>query len=189
MSFPSTHSDQILFYPQYHLIVSLPMLLLPQAPCIILVSSLASMIPPHLTSAAVFIRVPLLPVSESYTVGTNTVCSTAVMDSLPKPTPLVFVLLYQFLARVQRHVFDSLRGTSLLEFFRKHCTIFMKYGIHILLFSPIERKGVAMDTHKRDCGRRHLCFFSHWKELWGMKTKRNSVSKRNMEVELIHVQR
>lgn len=104
MSFPSTHPDQILYFPQYHLIISLRMLVFPQALCISLLSFLASMISPHLTSCADFIRVPLLPVSESYTVGTNTICSTVAMDSLLKLTPLVFLLLYQFFTRFQREV-------------------------------------------------------------------------------------
>lgn len=54
-------------------------------------------------------------------------------------------------------MFNSLRGTPLLESFRKHYTIVMKYCIQSLMLSPIERKWLATDIcMKRDCGRRHL---------------------------------
>lgn len=101
MCFISTHPDQSLYFPQYYFIISLPMFLSPQAPCIVLLSCLASVTIHCLISPADFIRMPLLPVSESYTVGTNTFWSDALMDSLPKLISSVHILPQQFLARIQ----------------------------------------------------------------------------------------
>lgn len=75
MSFTSTYPDQSLYFPQYSFIISLSMFLAPQALCIVLPSCLESISIHCLTSPADFIRMPLLPVSESYTVGTNTIWS------------------------------------------------------------------------------------------------------------------
>lgn len=64
MSFPSMHPDQILHFSQYNSIVSLPMFLFHQVPCIICLTTLASMIPTLLTRSGDFIPVPLFPVSD-----------------------------------------------------------------------------------------------------------------------------
>lgn len=66
IDFASTHPDQSFCFPQYHFMFSLPVFISPQSPCIVLLSSLASMIPHCLVSPADFNRVPSLPVSEPY---------------------------------------------------------------------------------------------------------------------------
>lgn len=144
-------SDSLFFLIAF---VSLPMLLFPQALCIIFLSPLSSMIPPRITSHADFIRVPLLSVAESCTLGTIAICSTAVTDNLTKLTPLVFVFLYQFFRKSsKRAVFNRLRRTLLLETFRRLWTVLMKYSIHSLLLSPIEKNRLAMEAReKTGCG-------------------------------------
>lgn len=110
ISFTSTHPDQSFYFPQYHFIISLPTLRspiklsLPMFLCPSLyyfLPFLSSATPPWLITHADFVRVPLLPVSESYTIGTNTVCSVPAVGSWAKLKPLSFVILH-FLATFQR---------------------------------------------------------------------------------------